>query len=257
MLEVRGDTDVGFQQVVLPVVERNPGFVEEHVLVRHAEFLRQQARLRHRFHLRHVRVGMLDAQEEQAHVGVFHRDLRDRADKSAGIEPVVDSAAPDDDLVVESDAGCHPADGGPGLDRVRAGDAERGHGDQGIELAVAGVGERVDAPEASQLTEPEVALPVTGTEEEITDEQLVVQRVRRVVHLLVPQFQDLAAALLQLLEVEGIVNVDDDHLGRAFQSREQCQGVPLHDDDVRPLLMLHNGAGAVVRDDGDLERIVE
>ena len=55
-------------------------------------------------HLRHVRVRVRDAQEEQPDVVVLLGDLRDRLDEGRGVEPVVDAAAPDDDLVVLADA---------------------------------------------------------------------------------------------------------------------------------------------------------
>ena len=102
-----------------------------------------------------------------------------------------------------------------------------------------------------------MALSFTGAQEEVADEKLVVQRIRRVVHLLVPHFEDLAAPLFQLLEVQRIVDVDHENLLRAFQSREERERVSLNDDHIRPLLVFDHGTGAMVRDDSDLEGIVQ
>ena len=136
MLEVSRYTDVCVEQIVLSIFERDPGLVEEHVLVRHPEFFRKQPSLRDSLHLGHVRVRVLDPQEEETHVRVLNGDFSHSPDQRSRIEPVVDSTAPDDHLVVDADAGRHAADRRPGLYGVRTGNTEGRHRDQGIKFAV-------------------------------------------------------------------------------------------------------------------------
>ena len=133
----------------------------------------------------------------------------------------------------------------------RGGQPERHDADQPVEVGVAVVGGRVDAPQGSELAEPEHLLPVGGAKEEVAALQLFVEYVGGVGDLLGPLGGRQFAALLELFEVHGVVDVDDQYLATRSQRVEDGHGVALEHDHVGPLLELAERgivAGAHVHD---------
>ena len=104
MLEVCGDAQVRVQQVVGALVVRHPALVEEDMAAGQPELATELLGLPGDPHVRHAGVRVLEPHEEQAHVGVAVLEPVDRADQGQRVEPVVDTAAPQDDLVVGPDA---------------------------------------------------------------------------------------------------------------------------------------------------------
>ena len=175
VIEVRADPDVGFQQVVLPVVVLDPTLVEEHVCPGESELVGQRTRLDRHPHLGHVRVGMLEPEEVEANFGDAGAQLVDRPQQGERIEPVVDPAAPQQDLVVRADPGHDPLQHRARVAGRRVAHAERHDGEQIVEGFVAFVGERVDATHRCELPEPEVSLLVARAHEEVAACKLTVQ----------------------------------------------------------------------------------
>ena len=227
---------VRFQQVVLSVLVRHPVLVEEDEAAGQAQLLRELAHGDRHPHLGDVGVGVAEPEEEQAHVGTAVAQAVDGPEEHEGVEPVVDTAAPDDDLVLTTDAGHHAFEHLAAVDGRGLGKAERHHGHERLERLVVVVGRGIDAALGGQLSQPEVALLGAGAEEEVAPSELLVDGLGGTPDCVSPRRLPKVACLLQLLEVEGVVDVhDDDLLGRA-QEREVGEEVALEDEDVAPVL---------------------
>jgi hypothetical protein len=100
------------------------------------------------------------------------------------------------------------------------------------------VGGGVHPPEGRELAQVEEPLAFRRAEEEVGERELFVEHGRRGGHPQVPRCQPELAALLEHLEVHGVVDVGDDDLVGAAQRVELRHGVALEDDDVGPRLQL-------------------
>ena len=152
------------------------------------------------------------------------------------IEPVVDATAPQHELVVGRDTGddalerrARSARGGASVD------AERDDVDQPSQAGVVVVGPGVDAPERRELTEPEVALLVARAQEEVTAQQLLVERRRRALDRQPAAGVVRFLALFELLEVHRVVHVGDEDAIRVRDERSADEHPPLEHEDVAPL----------------------
>src|SRR5205085_3961751 len=96
----------------------------------------------------------------------------------------------------------------------------------------------VDATDPRQLPEPEIPLLGAGAHEEVAPGQLRVDRLRRALHCFAPLGLSEVARLLELLEMEGVVDVDDDDLRGPLQEGKMGHQVALEDQDVTPILEL-------------------
>jgi hypothetical protein len=96
---------------------------------------------------------------------------------------------------------------------------------------VIAIGLGVDAAESGKCSQPKVTLAFTGTEEEITPLQLLVEKGS--------QMGDYSVALPMLteagiLEMERVVDVGDDDLVGLRQKWMGSEQSPLHDENVHP-----------------------
>ena len=157
------------------LVVGHPLLVEEHVRAGEPELVGQRAGLDRHAHLGDVGVGVAACRGTQPHVGRARAQLVDGPDQRQRIEPVVDAAAPEDDLVVGADAGDDAPDARPRCARGLVRDAERHDVDERRRGRVGVVGGRVDPAERRQVPEPEVALLGAGAQEEVAPQQLLVE----------------------------------------------------------------------------------
>ena len=124
-----------------------------------------------------------------------------------------------------------PGPGGKRLVRHAEGD----DGDEAVQRRVVVVGDRVDAPEGGERSQPEVALLVAGAEHEVGAAQLLVQRGRGPAHGVDPAAGPARlSALLELLEVHRVVGVDDHRHRRGGQPGAPDHDPALEHDDIGP-----------------------
>ncbi len=142
-----------------------------------------------------------------------------------GVEPVVDTASPHDHRICLSDGRKVPAEHGAGGERGVGGKAESHDVDEAAQRRIVVVRRRIDATDVRERAEPEVPLPLTGTEEEVAPGEIFVDDRHLMGHGLFVLLLATSAAL-EVLEMRGDVHVDDDgnggvrHLGvSAYHAR--------------------------------------
>ncbi len=251
VVEVVADAHVGVEQVVGPVVVADPFLVEEHVGAGQAPLRRKGAGGEGHPHLRHVRVRVLHAQEEQPDVVAAVLEQVHGLDQRERVEPVVDPAAPQDDLVPGADAGHDALERRAGALRRQRADPEGCHVDERAQRDVVVVGHGVEPAERGQVAQPEVPLLLARADHEVAAQALLVGLGNRVADDQAAGLGRVLLGLLELLEVERVVEVDDDDLLAALQERVLVQDVALEEQHVAPRVEL---AGArLVGDRADLE----
>ena len=170
--------------------------------------------------------------EEEAHQRTAATHEINRLDQGDRIEPVVETATPEQDFVIGPDAGHHASDSGCRALRSGALGTERHHGDQISEVWRLLVADLVDPADCGQLPEPEVALAETSTEEQVPAAQLLVDHVERVPDCGTAFGRIELAGSLERFQMEGVVEIDHDDRGSLRDGRRPAQRIALHDDDV-------------------------
>ncbi len=156
------------------------------------------------------------------------------------IEPVVNTASPQHDLVIGSNARNHALDRRRGPDRQFVVDAERCHPDQRAQRRIAVVRQWVGAAQCSEVTQPEVPLLLAGTHEEVPTRQLLVEDGNNAGNDSNPNMGFGASAVFELLEVEGIVDINNKNLLRAAQKWIPVHQHALEHEHVAPLFSTPN-----------------
>ena len=154
------------EQEVLAVVVLDPALVEEHVRSGEPELVGQLAGTHRHAHLGHVRVRMLHPEEVQAHFRHSPAELVDRAEQRERVEPVVDAAAPEHDLVVVADAGHDASEHGARVHAEASSLTPNGDDvNSSLQALAVVVRHRVDPADRGELAEPEVALLLARAQE--------------------------------------------------------------------------------------------
>ena len=182
-----------------------------------------------------IRIGVLHAHEDQPRLGHLLGDHRHGADQGQGVEPVVDPATPQDHLVVLADAVDDPPQAVLLLDGRLLRQPEGRHVDESAERGVLVVARGVDPTLTGELAEPEVALLLRGADEVVAASDLVVEGFDRHVGDLPPLGHRPVALLLEGLQMEGVIDVGDDHRVAVGCPVVDRQEDALEDDDVGSL----------------------
>src|ERR1019366_6731618 len=203
-----------------------------------AEFIREATSLGGDVGLDDVRFGMTRTQEVEAHPWPDQADLVDGPDERRRVEPVIEPASPDHDVVVGPDARHDSAQGGSCPDRRVVGKAEGYDVEETAERGVVPVGAGIDPSQGGQKPQPQVSLLVTGADEEVPTGQLFLEGTNRVGDV------DRALRLLvvtgehERLEMERVIEVEDHDLARNAELGNVVKEIALHDGDVTPTLEL-------------------
>ena len=256
VIEVGGDADVGVEQPVGALVVRNPVRVEEDVAAGEPQLRGEPLGLGVGPHLLDLRVGMPGRHEHQAQRRTLRRGERDRPDHGERVEPGVDAAAPEHHDVVAVDSRDAVANRVPAPLRRLGGNPEGHHVDERAQRRVVGVGVRIHAVERAQRTQPVVALLLARTEHEVGVPDGVVDGPQRLVLHLQPRLHRRARGDEQLLEREGVVQVDDEALRRVAQPGTLVEHESLHHHHVEPRRQALEPGGVVGLDGERLWREV-
>ena len=156
----------------------------------------------------------------------------DRPDGGQWVEPVVDAAAPEHDLVGGIDTGDDATHRRYAVPRRFVLDAERDDRDQRCQPRIGVVRALVDPTSRREMTEPEVALPWARAQEEVAAPDLLVDDVDRRPDRPPPGRGIEVARRFEDLEMKRVVQVDHERGVDVTQSRSAPERVALHDDDV-------------------------
>ena len=165
--------DVGLEQPVGAILVGNPVLVEEDHPVEQAQLLGQPPGRGDHPELWRVPVWVGGAHEDQAQLRVAAAGIGHSADQRQRVQPVVDRAGEQDQVVV-ADPRDHPAHGGRPLDRRFLGKAKGDQVDQRAHRGVAGEGLRIDPVERAQGPNPVIELLLARAQKIIAEPQLVV-----------------------------------------------------------------------------------
>ncbi len=227
MLDVGVSPEVGFEQVVGPLLIRDPLVIEDDRRIQHPELPAQGHRLVVGAHLRHVGIRMAGSQEEQFDVVTFLRKQRHGTDSRERVQPVIDAAAPEQNPVVLTNSGVHALENPAGRHGRRLRQAKRHDIDELTQGAVPPVNLRGDPASHRQPAQPVIALPFRGADEKVADLQLPLER---------PDDPLLDASLLRQgqmfvlphrLEGQGHIKIDDEELSHAGEFRILVEGKAL------------------------------
>ena len=212
VIGVHAGSHVSIEQKRGSIVIGHPTLVEENVSSSEFQPVSKGSELTRHAHLRDVAVRVLHAQEYQAERGDGPTEPVDGVHQREWIEPVVHPASPDHDRVRSLDDREGVPYSGPDPDRWLGGKSERDDVDQLPQTGVAVVCGRADPAERGQGSDPEIALALARTQHEVRGQQIGVcgchlmrdrGRVLRGSH---------GATRLQILQVGGDVEVDDEWL---------------------------------------------
>ena len=186
---------------------------------------------------------MFHAEEEEPHVGPALPDTVDGPNRGDGIEPVVDAPTPQHDVVVAPDAVDGAPQGGPGALGWGIGQPEADDVEKAPQRGVALVVGRIHPAGRSEESHPEVPLLLAGTQEEVASRRLFFEHADRVGDLTGAFGLRQRSIELQVLQEDGVVEVDDHDFARLPQGGHALENVALHQRHVTPCLEFDEAPG--------------